>query len=1260
MKLKKLTMLSVLAAIAAFCLAPGLALAETAYDFDQSNFETSSSDSVYTITESGTYNLVGDANGRIVVTAPANGLVFNVTINLGGHSLTNGTSGKSAITINSEESMVNLPDSITVTINGDEGNKVSQTTGSTSEGDSSSSVIYLDAKDASDTGANVNINKVNAVSKAGPCVATKQGNVAINNSSLKMDGSDNYVLLADSSDSEEDSAITVNGSTELTAASGNTPIVGYKGSQSQVILNGGTYNKIPFMGELDEGTYAWQDSGSETTSYLVGSDKPSTAINTVILPSDVCKLSAVWFDTAEAAKTFTKNFQVAGEYRLVSFNPNNADESQTFVQYVVPDGKSKLIEPKDPQAKASTQMFAGWYNDEDAESTEPYNFDQYVSGIVSDTLTLTAHYEDIVATNTKTGKNYTSLQAALEDVKPGEAINLKKDVVLDEALSLSNESDNAITINLKGHTISGSDAITPLTVSAGKWLIKNGTVKGAGTSQEPTIYVSGDSSDLTLQQLTVTSCSNHAVQVDNGKLHISGSDNEFKNEGAQDKFAAILAAQAGGASVPELDIEGGEFDGSSTSNSVNLNPANLSVAGGTFPYDIFKGGDSALEISGGEFGSTANIASVVDGYSMLKQKGADAYYEVVKTEAAKKVAEAYVELSAEEGGYTLYFEDAEEAAAYAAEHEGSSVYKYVDVTIAQSQSATYNGKAQLPEITYSGIVEGDEVEPTIEYTGDTTEGKAVNAGKYSIKVAGFTAVEGVINQYNYVPRTEESASFRITPLDITDAKLSLKAKDALTYNGEKQTQEFEYITVGEGDDAVLMTEGSYKLEGNTQKDAGTYDVTVTGSGNFTGTNTVEAAFTIATLDISKCEIVEVKQANELTYNGKNQTQKIDSVVVMAGEKEITVPSSALDLSGNVKKDAGTYTMTIAGTGNFTGSIDHEFTIEQLSIKDAKVYLGEKLTYNGKDQTQEIDHITAGDEDTIVDLDSLEITNRVQKDAGTYTMQISAQEGTNFKGETTCDFTIRRLSIKDAIVTLGKELTYNGSKQEQTVESVVVGEGEDAVNVDFESLEFAGNILTDAGAHLMTIKAKSDTNFCDSTKITYVINALNLEKAKVQLTKTDFIYNGKVQKPGVASVVLNDRILKDGLEFTTTYVQSKNVGTYQVVITGNGYGYTGKITASYTINPTAVGGFTLTKAKKAFKVKWSKFKADRSGVQISYSTKKSMKNAKTVTVKGSSSKAKTVKKLKKKTKYYVKVRSYKTVGGKTYYSSWSKVKTVKTK
>ena len=84
------------------------------------------------------------------------------------------------------------------------------------------------------------------------------------------------------------------------------------------------------------------------------------------------------------------------------------------------------------------------------------------------------------------------------------------------------------------------------------------------------------------------------------------------------------------------------------------------------------------------------------------------------------------------------------------------------------------------------------------------------------------------------------------------------------------------------------------------------------------------------------------------------------------------------------------------------------------------------------------------------------------------------------------------------------------------------------------------------------------------------------------------------------------------------------------------------------------------AKKAIAVEWKKVSGVK-GYQVQVATdKKFKKNKKTVTVKKQKTTKVTVKKLKSKKKYYVRIRTYKTVNGKKVYSSWSKVKTVKTK
>lgn len=98
----------------------------------------------------------------------------------------------------------------------------------------------------------------------------------------------------------------------------------------------------------------------------------------------------------------------------------------------------------------------------------------------------------------------------------------------------------------------------------------------------------------------------------------------------------------------------------------------------------------------------------------------------------------------------------------------------------------------------------------------------------------------------------------------------------------------------------------------------------------------------------------------------------------------------------------------------------------------------------------------------------------------------------------------------------------------------------------------------------------------------------------------------------------------------------------------------------TVKPKKTSIKKLSKGKKKFTVTWEKVSGVK-GYQIQYSSdKKLKKNNKSVTVTKQKKTKATVKKLKSKKKYYVRVRTYKTVNGKKIYSSWSKVKSVKTK
>lgn len=119
--------------------------------------------------------------------------------------------------------------------------------------------------------------------------------------------------------------------------------------------------------------------------------------------------------------------------------------------------------------------------------------------------------------------------------------------------------------------------------------------------------------------------------------------------------------------------------------------------------------------------------------------------------------------------------------------------------------------------------------------------------------------------------------------------------------------------------------------------------------------------------------------------------------------------------------------------------------------------------------------------------------------------------------------------------------------------------------------------------------------------------------------------------------------------------TKKGGSYDLVVRcadcGEIISSTHKTTAKIVVKASKVTKATNVKGKKA-KITVKKA-ASVTGYQIQYGTKKNFKGAKSVKTKATT---KTVSKLAKK-KYYVRVRTYKVVSGKTYYSSWSGAKTV---
>ena len=95
-----------------------------------------------------------------------------------------------------------------------------------------------------------------------------------------------------------------------------------------------------------------------------------------------------------------------------------------------------------------------------------------------------------------------------------------------------------------------------------------------------------------------------------------------------------------------------------------------------------------------------------------------------------------------------------------------------------------------------------------------------------------------------------------------------------------------------------------------------------------------------------------------------------------------------------------------------------------------------------------------------------------------------------------------------------------------------------------------------------------------------------------------------------------------------------------------------------IRPTSIS--KLSAGKKYLKVTWKSLPAVVKGYQIQYATSSKFSKSKKATISNSNTTSKKISKLKSGKKYYVRVRSYKNVEGKKYYSKWSTAKSIKVK
>ena len=190
-----------------------------------------------------------------------------------------------------------------------------------------------------------------------------------------------------------------------------------------------------------------------------------------------------------------------------------------------------------------------------------------------------------------------------------------------------------------------------------------------------------------------------------------------------------------------------------------------------------------------------------------------------------------------------------------------------------------------------------------------------------------------------------------------------------------------------------------------------------------------------------------------------------------------------------------------------------------------------------------------------------------------------------------------------------------------------------------------------GAASKTVTIKVVPAATSSLKATNLATGIKLTWAKVAGATGYKVYRGKTPiatiRSGAKVTFTDSKANTNGAKYTFRVIATASTGTSTLSKSVTKYRIARPVISSATNN--ASGKIT---------VKWEK-NAKATGYQLQYSKSSSFASGnKKVNISSAGTVSKAISGLKKDSTYYVRIRSYKTVGNAKYYSGWSSKKTVK--
>ena len=440
---------------------------------------------------------------------------------------------------------------------------------------------------------------------------------------------------------------------------------------------------------------------------------------------------------------------------------------------------------------------------------------------------------------------------------------------------------------------------------------------------------------------------------------------------------------------------------------------------------------------------------------------------------------------------------------------------------------------------------------------------------------------------------------------------------------------------------------------------GTGYVTVTASANGYDSVSKDVKIVVSkkSLNNGLLTLSETSYVYDGTYKKPTATVTFGGKVLQEG-KDYTI-------SYRNNLNVGVTTVIATGMGDYTGYTSKNFTITKRAMAGGTVSVASSVSFTGSNITPSVTVKVAGR--TLTSGTDYTVSYSNNKNVGTSNVYVYGKG--NYSGSLSAKFDI--VPAKQQIQKL--ETKYKGFYIDWAQKGSATGyDVEYSVNANMsgavskhltaskpDTLTVSGL----AGNKTYYVRVRSYTNVNGKAYYGAWSDIKSIKTANNDITKATVsgistkAFTGKAITQNV-TVKVGNTVLKNGTDYTVSYSNNKKVGKATVKITGKGK-YGGVITKTFKINPAKQEIQKLTAKSKAFFVDWAQ-KGSATGYEIQYATNSKFTGAKKVAITNNKTDKTTVSKLSGNKKYYVRVRSYTTVGGTKYYGTWSAVKNVTTK